>query len=178
MTSRIELIAAVLRRPGPVREPLAVELRGTVVQMVGPSTSHATWTATPEVLAAAIDSALQKDTPTGASAKPRGAEFTARAKILAVLEDAGYNTAAAAGLLARAHCEPHEAEPDPDCLESLAGGHALVIEHGDYELIGTCQCGRRLGSLIPSGSVDQLAALWERHTCTELPAAPSAIGAS
>jgi hypothetical protein len=180
MSSRAELIAAVLRKPKFWRPVLGHELREHVVECLGPGSTEPRWTATVPQLAEAIDTALQKseekDTP--ASSQPSGTASTARAKILAVLDDAGYNTAAAADLLARAHCEPHEAEPDPDCLESLAGGHALVIEHGDYELIGTCQCGRRLGSLIPSGSVDQLAALWERHTCTELPAAPSAIGAS
>lgn len=172
MARRIDVIAAVLRDPKAVREPLAVELRGTVVQMVGPSTSDPTWTATPEVVAAAIDSALQKDTPTG-SKTPRGAEFTARAEILAVLEDAGYNAAAAAELLGRAHREPRTDPADTEFVETLAGGHALVVEFGDCEFIGTCQCGRLLGRITQAGSVDQLAGLWERHTTTELPASPN-----
>lgn len=171
MATRTAVIAAALRNPKAVREPLAVELRGTVVQMVGPSTSHPTWTATPEVLAAAIDNALQKDTPTGTSTKPRGAEFTARAEILAVLEDAGYNAAAAAELLGRAHREPRTDPPDTDFVETLAGGHALFVQFGDCEFIGTCQCGRILGRITQAGSVDHLVGLWERHTTTELPRA-------
>lgn len=173
MTSRAQRIAAVLRDPKAVREPLAVELRGTVVQMVGPSTSDPTWTATPEVLAAAIDSALQKDTPTGRSTRPRGAEFTARAEILAVLEDAGYNAAAAAELLGRADREPRTSPPDTEFVETLAGGHALFVQFGDCEFIGTCQCGRVLGRITQAGSVDHLVGLWERHTTTELPAHPN-----
>jgi hypothetical protein len=173
--SRIDTIAAALRHPQPVREPLAIELRGSVVQLLGPGTTDPTWTATPEVMAEAIDSALQKDT--SRSRRPRADESTARAEILAALDDAGYNEAAALELLTRAHREPHEAEPDPDCPESLAGGHALIVEHGGYELLGTCQCGRRLGSLVPSGSVDHLAGIWERHTTTELPPLTSPIGA-
>ncbi|WP_406365202.1 hypothetical protein [Streptomyces sp. NBC_00645] len=176
MTSRATTIATLLRHPQPVREPLAIELRGPVVQLLGSGTTDPTWTATPEVLAEAIDSALQKDTPVGS--RPTGTTSTARAEILAVLRAVGYNEPAALELLARAHREPHEAAPDPDCPESLAGGHALIVEHGGYELIGTCQCGRRLGSLLPSGSVDHLAGIWERHTRTELPPLTSPIGAS
>jgi len=69
LTPRAETVAAVLRGRPPVREPLAYELRGSVVQLLGPSTTDPTWTATPEVLAEAIDTALtraeQKDIPAG-----------------------------------------------------------------------------------------------------------------
>lgn len=168
MRSRASRIAAVLRSPQPVRDPLGFELRGSVVQLLAPGTTDPTWTATPEVLAAAIDSALQKDTPPGST--PGGAEFTARAEILAVLTDSGYNTAAAAELLGRAYREPRADPPDTEFVETLAGGHALLVQYGDCELIGTCQCGRALGRITPAGSVDHLAGLWERHTTTELPA--------
>jgi hypothetical protein len=168
MRSRDARIAAVLRAAQPVRDPLGFELRGSVVQLLAPGTTDPTWTATPEVLAAAIDSALQKDTPPGST--PGGAEFTARAEILAVLTDSGYNTAAAAELLGRAYREPRADPPDTEFVETLAGGHALLVQYGDCELIGTCQCGRALGRITPAGSVDHLAGLWERHTTTELPA--------
>jgi hypothetical protein len=180
MTSRIDTIAGVLRQPKLWRPVLGHELREHVVECLGPGSTEPRWTATVPQLAEAIDTALQKseekDTPV--ATRPTGTASTARAEIIRVLEDAGYNEAAAAELLVRAHREPHEAEPDPDCPESLAGGHALIVEHGDYELIGTCQCGRRLGSLLPSGSVDHLAGIWERHTTTELPALTGTNGAS
>lgn len=70
LTPRAQAIANVLRSRRPAREPLAYELRGSVVQLLGPGTTDPTWTANPEVLAAAIDAALvraeQKDTPAGA----------------------------------------------------------------------------------------------------------------
>jgi hypothetical protein len=177
MTSRTDRIAAILRRPQLVRAPLGFELRGSVVQLLAPGTTDPTWTATPEVLAAAIDGALQKDTSPGSS-MPGGAEFTARAEILAVLTDAGYNAAAAAELLGRAHREPQAEPPDSEAVETLAGGHALIIQHGDRELIGSCQCGRALGRITPAGSVDHLAGLWERHTTTELTATARPNGAT
>jgi hypothetical protein len=127
-------------------------------------------------VAATIEAELQKDTP--AVSQPTGTAFTARAEILAVLEDAGYNTAAAQELLGRAHREPHEADPDPDFPETLAGGHALVLQYGDCEVIGSCQCGKGFGMTGPDASLDTFAAPWERHTTTELTAATPAIGAS
>lgn len=176
MISRVTTIATVLRHPQPVRQPLAVELRGSVVQLLAPGTTDPTWQATPEVLAAAIDTALQKDTRPGS--QPGGAMSTARAEILAVLQDAGYNAAAASEILGRTHREPYTDPPDTEFRETLAGGHALIVQYGDCELIGSCQCGRALGRITPAGSVDHLAALWERHTCTELPALSSPNGAS
>ncbi|MEU1496103.1 hypothetical protein [Streptomyces sp. NPDC005732] len=164
--SRTAVIAALLRHPQPVREPLGIELRGSLVQLLAPGTTVPTWQASPELLAAAIDSALQKDTPVGT--QPSGATSTARAEILAVLLDAGYNKAAAAELLSRADREPHDPEPNSDFLETLAGGHALVIEYGDCEVHGTCQCGRRIGSTTPDASLDTFVDGWERHTHTEV----------
>lgn len=82
MPTRAALIASVLRREQPVRPLLAYELRGSVVQLLGPGTTDPTWTSTPELLAAAIDGALaraeEKDTPAGA-----GAAFTPHALVLA-----------------------------------------------------------------------------------------------
>jgi hypothetical protein len=117
-----------------------------------------------------IDTALQqseeKDTPV--VTQPTGTASTARAEIIRVLEDAGYNEAAATELLTRAHREPRDADPDPDFTETLAGGHALIVEYGDCELIGSCQCGRRFGTTTPAASLDTFVDPWERHTNTEL----------
>ncbi|WP_330339364.1 hypothetical protein [Streptomyces sp. NBC_00557] len=174
--SRADVIAAVLRHLRPVREPLAYELRGSVVQLLGPSTTDPTWTATPEVLAEAIDSALEKDTRRRIPAAAGGS--TARAEIVAVLQAVGYQAEEATNLLARAFRQPHASPPATGFPKTLAGGHALVLEFGDCELVGTCQCGRVLGRTTANGTADSLAALWERHTCTELPATASPIGAS
>lgn len=146
MTSRPDVIAGLLRLPAPVREPLAWELRGSVVQLLGPGTTVPSWQATPKVLAEAIDAALQKreleekDTQAG---NGRSGESTARGALSTGLQGAGADGALGPG--------------------SLTGGHALVVEHGAGELVGSCQCGRRLGRLTSSGSVDALAGLWELH---------------
>jgi hypothetical protein len=118
----------------------------------------------------------EEDTPAGSQSA--GAASTARAEILAVLVDSGYNAAAAAELLGRAYREPQDADPDPDFAETLAGGHALVVQYGDCEVIGDCQCGRRFGTTTPDASLDTFVGPWERHTTTELTAATPAIGAS
>ncbi|WP_320784143.1 hypothetical protein [Streptomyces sp. CRN 30] len=174
--SRPDAIARLLRRDQPTRTPLAYELRGSVVQFLAPGTTAPTWQATPELLAAAIDQALQKDTRDGA--QPPAGGSTARAEILAVLQSAGYNAPAAAELLGRAFREPH-ATPADEFTETLAGGHALIVEHGDCEFHGSCQCGRRLGILRPDAPIDRLAGAWERHTLTELTElTASPIGAS
>ncbi|WP_328439321.1 hypothetical protein OHA71_23575 [Streptomyces sp. NBC_00444] len=176
MRTRVETIAVLLRQPQPVRQPLAYELRGSVVQLLGPGTTAPTWQATPEVLAEAIDTALQKDTRR--SSQLWAGDATARAEILAVLEDAGYNTAAAADLLGRAFREPHTDPPDTEFPESLAGGHALIVEYGDCETHGSCQCGRRLGRTTQGVRLDALAVPWTRHVCTDLPALARPNGAS
>lgn len=65
--------------------------------------------------------------------------------------------------------ERHE-EPDPEFPATKAGGHSLLIEYGDEELYGSCQCGRDLGSIRPNQSIDTtLAQSWERHVMTEVP---------
>ncbi len=94
MTTRVETIAAFLRRPAPVRQPLGCELRGSVIQLLGPGTTDPTWTATPEVLGAAIEAHLdqavreEKDIPAGPSAGTQGTTSTAPAHAL-VLESDG-----------------------------------------------------------------------------------------
>lgn len=174
MTSRIDTITTVLRRPQPVRPLAGHELRGSVVQLLGPGTTDPTWTATPRLLAEAIDQGLlreegeRKDIPVTGSQPVAGTVDSARAEILAVLQAAGYNTVAAAELLARAHREPHAAPPDEEFRETLAGGHALIVQHGGCEFLGSCQCGRALGRITPDKPLDGLVGLWERHTCTEL----------
>ncbi|MGI5408677.1 hypothetical protein ACQEV9_18020 [Streptomyces chartreusis] len=176
--ARVAVIQRVLRAEQPVREPLAYELRGSIVQLLGPGTTAPTWQAPPALLAVAIDAALaaaereEKDTRRGR--QPRAGGSTARAELLAGLEDQGYNEAAAADLLARAFREPHTDPPDLEFRETRAGGHALVIEYGDCELLGSCQCGRRLGRVPPDKPIDRLVGLWERHTMTELTAPEAA----
>ena len=168
MTSRTDTIAAVLRHPQPVRQLLGHEMRGSVVQLLGPGTTDPTWQATPQLLAEEIDAALtravreEKDIPQGTAS-------TARAEILAVLQAAGYNQPAAAELLARAYREPQADQPSEASAEALAGGHALVIEFDGSQFLGSCQCGRRLGRITSAESADALSGLWERHTLTELP---------
>lgn len=44
-----------------------------------------------------------------------------------------------------------------------AGGHALVIEFGDEEITGRCQCGRPFGEIRPNQSLDTFATPWEQH---------------
>jgi hypothetical protein len=94
---------------------------------------------------------------------------SARTEILAALQRAGYDETGAAALLARADKEPRDVEPDPDFRETLAGGHALIVEYGDCELIGSCQCGKRFGMTTPDASLDTFVPRWERHSMTEVP---------
>ena len=174
MTSRTDLIAAVLRRPRLKRPLVAHELRGCLVQGIGPGSTDVDWQTTVPQLAEAIDTALQaaqerEEKDTQRRIQRRAGESTARAELLTVLQDAGYNREAAVDLVARAFREPHAGQTDSAAVESLAGGHALVMEFGGRELIGSCQCGRRLGRITSLESADALAGLWERHTTTELP---------
>ncbi|MEU8555912.1 hypothetical protein AB0C80_18250 [Streptomyces anthocyanicus] len=170
MISRTDTIAAALRRPRLTRPVVAHELRERMVQGLEPGGTTTDWTATVPQLAEAINAQLeereQKDTR-GRAQRPTGGA-TARAEILAVLESAGYNTTAAAELLARAHREPRATPRDTELPETLAGGHALVVEYGDCEFHGSCQCGRRFGTVTQSTPIDLFAAKWERHTCTEV----------
>jgi hypothetical protein len=181
VTSRTNTIAAVLRRPRLLRPVLAHELSERLVQGLGARSTETEWTATVPQLAEAIDTALQgwereqKDTSVGGSQPPAGAADTARAEILGALLTAGYNEPAAIELLGRAFREPQGDPPDTEFRETLAGGHALVVEYGDCELLGSCQCGRRLGRITPGKPLDALAVPWERHTCTELTTAPNGV---
>jgi hypothetical protein len=43
------------------------------------------------------------------------------------------------------------------------GGHSLIIEYGDCELYGRCQCGTRFGMVTPDKPLDRFAGPWERH---------------
>ncbi|WP_405924904.1 hypothetical protein [Streptomyces sp. NBC_00035] len=108
----------------------------------------------------------EKDTPAGA--QPSGAASTARAEILAVLLAAGYNEPAARELLTRADREPHAQPADDEFETTLAGGHALVLEHGDCETYGACQCGKPFGVITPDKALDTFARPWEHHVMTEV----------
>lgn len=44
-----------------------------------------------------------------------------------------------------------------------AGGHALVVEFGDEELIARCQCRVPLGEGTPATPLDEFGQRWERH---------------
>ncbi|MGW2170364.1 hypothetical protein ACWC1C_07510 [Streptomyces sp. NPDC001705] len=171
MTSRTDTIAAVLRHPRLTRPVVAHELRERLVQGLVPGGTATDWTATVPQLAEAIhvglEQAEQKDTRRRAQ-RPAG-ESTARAEILEVLESAGYNAAAAAELLGRAHREPRTNPPARKLPRTLAGGHALIVEHGTDEIHGACQCARRLGLIPPHALIDILAAKWEHHVLTEVP---------
>lgn len=94
--------------------------------------------------------------------------MSARTEILAALQRAGYDATGAASLLGRADKEPRETPPDPDFRETLAGGHALIVEYGDCEMHGSCQCGKSLGITTPDASLDTFVAGWERHCMTEV----------
>ncbi|MFJ5217227.1 hypothetical protein ACIP98_21200 [Streptomyces sp. NPDC088354] len=54
---------------------------------------------------------------------------------------------------------------------SWEGGHALVVELGDCELHGRCQCGASLGTIRVDKPLDLLAGPWERHVMVDVPAA-------
>ncbi|MFM9542276.1 hypothetical protein [Streptomyces turgidiscabies] len=166
-SSRIDIIAAVLRRPVFHRPIVGHELRGALVQLLGRD-SDVTWSATVPQIAEAIDTALQKnekkDTPAGS--QPAGAASTARGEILAALQTAGHTEASALEVLDRADREPRDPDPDPDFRETLGGGHALVVEYGDCELHASCQCGYPLGMTTPNASLDTFVSGWERHTNT------------
>ncbi|MFI2437437.1 hypothetical protein [Streptomyces sp. NPDC018693] len=68
--TRTDTITAVLRHPQPVRDLLAYELGGTVVQLLAPGTTAPTWTATPQLLAEAIDTAVTRHDAAAAAAGP------------------------------------------------------------------------------------------------------------
>lgn len=96
--------------------------------------------------------------------------MTARTDILNALERHGYKHREAVSLLERADKEPQTPTGlgDPDFRETLDGGHALIVEYGDCELIGSCQCGTRFGMTTPDASLDTFVPAWERHCMTEV----------
>lgn len=97
--------------------------------------------------------------------------MTARTDILDALERAGYKHREAVSLLERADKEPQTPTGlgDPDFRETLSGGHALIVQYGDCEFIGNCQCGRSLGTVTPDKFRDDVfASAWERHCMTEV----------
>jgi hypothetical protein len=49
------------------------------------------------------------------------------------------------------------------------GGHALIVEYGDCEMYGRCQCKKDFGIIRPNQSLDLFAGKWERHIMTEVP---------
>jgi hypothetical protein len=58
---------------------------------------------------------------------------------------------------------------DEDFRTTWEGGHALVIEYGDCEFYGRCQCGKELGMVTPNRYRDDVfGAKWERHVITEV----------
>lgn len=55
------------------------------------------------------------------------------------------------------------------------GGHALILEFGDEELSGRCQCSEgntafdprnSFGYIKPNGDVNKIIQKWERHVMT------------
>lgn len=59
-------------------------------------------------------------------------------------------------------------QADTEFTATRSGGHALIVEYGDCELIGSCQCGKPFGTLRPDQDINRLAGLWERHVMTEV----------
>lgn len=85
--TRVDVILRVLRAEEPVRQLLAHELRGSLVHMLGPSTTNITWQATPRLLAEAIahalDRAEEKDIPADSTTTVgAGTAFTPHALVL------------------------------------------------------------------------------------------------
>ncbi|WP_129307953.1 hypothetical protein [Streptomyces sp. L2] len=91
--------------------------------------------------------------------------MSARTDILDALQRDGYKHREAASLLEVATKEPQTPTGlgDPEFPATLSGGHALIIEYGDEELMAWCQCGRPLGTGRPSQPLDPFAEAWERH---------------
>lgn len=58
---------------------------------------------------------------------------------------------------------------DEDFATTWDGGHALVIEYGDCEFYGRCQCGRDFGMVTPDRyRGDVFGDKWERHVMLEV----------
>ncbi|MEU9670348.1 hypothetical protein AB0E25_33205 [Streptomyces bobili] len=60
-------------------------------------------------------------------------------------------------------------QTDPDFKTTLGGGHALIVEYGDCEFYGRCQCGKQFGMVTPDKfSDDVFGERWEHHVVTEV----------
>ncbi|MDL5205077.1 hypothetical protein [Streptomyces sp. ALI-76-A] len=97
--------------------------------------------------------------------------MSARTDILDALERDGYKSREAISLLERADKEPQTPTGlgDPDFPTTLSGGHALIVEYGDCEFYGYCQCGKALGMVTPDKfGDDTFGGKWERHVMTEV----------
>ena len=99
--------------------------------------------------------------------------MTARTDIIDALERDGYKHREAVHLLELADKEPQTPTGlgDPEFPTTLNGGHALIVEYGDCEFYGTCQCGKKLGMVTPDKFRDDVfGGKWERHVMTEVSA--------
>lgn len=97
--------------------------------------------------------------------------MSARTDILDALERAGYKNREATNLLEAADKEPHTPTGlgDPEFPTTLEGGHALIVEYGDCEFLGSCQCGKGLGTVTPDRYRDDVfGSKWEQHVMTEV----------
>lgn len=97
--------------------------------------------------------------------------MTARTDIIEALERDGYKYREAVSLLERADREPQTPTGlgDPEFPTTLNGGHALIVEYGDCEFYGTCQCGKAFGVVTPDKyRGDNFGGAWERHVMTEV----------
>jgi hypothetical protein len=96
---------------------------------------------------------------------------SARTDILDALQRAGYKHREAVSLLEAADKEPQTPTGlgDPEFPTTLDGGHALIVEYGDCEFYGNCQCGKALGMVTPDKFRDNVfGSKWERHVMTEV----------
>ncbi|MGW0577323.1 hypothetical protein ACWD25_15400 [Streptomyces sp. NPDC002920] len=58
---------------------------------------------------------------------------------------------------------------DEEFLTTWDGGHALIVEYGDCEFYGRCQCGKTFGMVRPDRyRADVFGDKWERHVMTEV----------
>jgi hypothetical protein len=56
------------------------------------------------------------------------------------------------------------AEEEPLPLTFKEGGHALMVEYGDCEFYGSCQCGVEFGMTRPDQRWDEtFGTKWEQH---------------
>lgn len=55
------------------------------------------------------------------------------------------------------------AAQDEEFPATWDGGHALVVEFGDEEMLARCQCGTPLGTGRPNEALDKFGLSWERH---------------